>query len=349
MKKLLNTLYVTTPDSYLSKDGTNVVVSSSNQELFRIPIQNIEAICTFGYQGASPGVMKLCVDNKVELSFFTPSSKFIARIQGSVNGNVYLRRHQYGWHDKDPQSLHLSQLSVFAKIYNSRVVLRRYVRDYSDKRDCDLSEKAAEKLLFQMNKVSKTKSPDELRGIEGEAAAIYFDAFPQLILNDNGFFIFNGRNRRPPQDPVNAMLSFGYAMLAAQCSSALEGVGLDPGIGFMHTLRSGRNSLALDLVEEFRAYLVDRFVLSLINSRQFSHNDFLIHNAPDDPIKYPILMTDAGRKKFLQAWQSRKKTEITHPFLNEKIPLGLLPHVQAMLLARYLRGDLDDYPVFFSK
>lgn len=349
MKKLLNTLYVTTPNSYLSKDGTNVVVSSDGKEIFRIPVQNIEAICTFGYQGASPGVMKLCVDNKVGLSFFTPNSQFIARIQGRVSGNVILRKTQCGWYEDKQRSLHLSRLSIAAKIYNSRVVLRRFVRDYSDKKDCSHVEFASEQLKRQISKAQTAVTIDALRGIEGEAAAIYFSVLSHLILNGDAAFKFDGRSKRPPTDAVNAMLSFGYSLLSAQCASALEGVGLDPAIGFMHSLRPGRNSLALDLIEELRAYVVDRFVISLINNRQVSASDFLIHNSEGDENPYPVLLTDNGRKKFLSAWQARKKTEITHPFLNEKIQLGLIPHVQSMLLARYLRGDIDDYPVFLSK
>lgn len=349
MKKLLNTLYVTTPNSYLSKDGTNVVVSAEGKEIFRIPIQNIESICTFGYQGASPGLMKLCVDSNVGLSFFTPNSQFIARIQGRMNGNVLLRHKQYGWNSDSPFALHLSKLCISAKILNSRVVLRRFVRDYSEKRDCACVIRAAELLKRQIVKIQQSESVDQLRGIEGEGAAIYFDVFHNLILNPDSIFRFSSRNKRPPKDAVNSMLSFGYSLLTANCASALEGVGFDSAIGFMHALRPGRCSLALDLIEELRAFMVDRFVISLINNRQISASDFISHTVPTAAAQFPVIMTDNGRKKFLTAWQSRKKEEITHPFLNEKIQIGLIPHVQAMLLARYLRGDIDDYPVFFSK
>lgn len=349
MKKLLNTLYVTTPDSYLSKDGTNVVVSSKNIELFRIPIQNIESICAFGYQGASPGVMKLCVDNKVGLSFFTPNSQFIARIQGKVNGNVFLRQKQYEWCENQAESLYLSKLVISSKIYNSRSVLQRFVRDYPEHKACQEVSDASAKLKVRMIMANKVDSIEELRGLEGDAAAIYFGVFSNLILNQDSIFAFDKRNRRPPLDAVNAMLSFGYSLLTSQCASAIEGVGLDPSVGFMHSLRPGRNSLALDMVEEFRAYLVDRFVISLINNRQFGMSDFKIHNSISDETSLPVLLTDDGRNKFLSAWQSRKKKEIIHPFLKERVPIGLLPHVQAMLLARYLRRDIDGYPVFLSK
>lgn len=349
MKKLLNTLYVTTPDSYLSKDGTNIVVSSKNIELFRIPIQNIESICTFGYQGASPGAMKLCVDNKVGLSFFTPNSQFIARIQGKINGNVLLRHRQYGWCGNQAETLYLSKLVISSKIYNSRNVLRRFVRDYPEHKACNVVSDAAAKLRSRMIMSNNAESVEELRGLEGDAAAIYFGVFSNLILNPDSIFEFNKRNRRPPLDAVNAMLSFGYSLLTAQCASALEGVGLDPAVGFMHSLRPGRNSLALDMMEEFRAYLVDRFVISLINNRQIGMSDFKFHNSTTDETALPVLLTDDGRKKFLSAWQLRKKKEIIHPFLEERIPIGLIPHVQAMLLARYLRNDIDSYPVFLSK
>lgn len=346
MKRILNTLYVTTPDAYLSKDGTNIVVSVKGQEIFRIPAQNIEAICTFGYQGASPGVMKLCADKKIGLSFFTPQGRFIARVQGPVCGNVLLRTRQYSRFQLQDVSLHLSSIAVTGKIYNSRVLLRRFIRDYPDRNGAPYVEQCAEKLRRCYRLAQTADSIETLRGIEGEAASVYFSAFPNLILNNDRCFIFAGRNKRPPTDIVNAMLSFGYSLLAADCASALESVGLDPAVGFMHTLRPGRNSLALDLMEELRAYIVDRLVLSMINMRQVSSSDFLVH---DDDCRISVEFTDKGRKAFLTAWQNKKKTEIVHPFLNEKISLGLLPYVQAMLLARYLRQDLDDYPVFIAK
>ena len=205
-------------------------------------------------------------------------------------------------------------------------------------------------LLHRLSlKTGKNPELDILRGLEGEAAAAYFTVFPNLILNPDPYFHFNGRHRRPPTDPVNAMLSFGYSLLANDCASALEGVGLDPAAGFMHSLRPGRNSLALDLMEEMRGYIVDRLVISLINNRQISPTDFKIHTNPLDTTQTSVVFTEAGLKKFLSAWQTKKKTEFTHPFLNEKIKIGLLPHAQAMLLARNLRGDLDDYPVFLAK
>lgn len=349
MKKLLNTLYVTTPESYLSKEGTNVVISTEGKEIFRIPINNLESINTFGYQGASPGAIRLCTENGVALNFFSPLGKFVARCQGPINGNVLLRKRQYEILDDPVEKRRLASRFIFGKIFNSRVVLRRFVRDYPTNKFAKKIEETAESLRRVLQKTNLIPELDILRGLEGEAASGYFSVFPYLILNQNTTFQFNGRNRRPPTDPVNAMLSFGYSLLANDCASALEGVGLDPAVGFMHTLRPGRNSLALDLMEEMRCYIVDRLILSLVNNRQISTSDFKMHSDPCANSSTSVVFTEGGMKKFLSAWQAKKKTEFTHPFLNEKIKIGLLPHVQAMLLARNLRGDIDDYPVFLAK
>lgn len=346
MKRLLNTLYVTTEDAYLSKDGTNVVVSVKGQERFRIPIQNVESICTFGYQGASPGLMKLCTEHGVDLNFFNATGAFIARIQGPVNGNVLLRTKQYAIAKDANDSLKYATRFISAKIFNSRVTLRRFVRDHGQSPGVDVVSACADILSSKVYATKSVKDLNELRGIEGDAAALYFKALPYLIINQSKEFVFDGRNRRPPRDAVNAMLSFGYALLANDCASALEGVGLDPAVGFLHALRPGRQSLALDLMEEFRSYIVDRLVISLVNNRQIRLSDFIIHSSKGD---FPVMMNDDGRKKFLTVWQNRKKDEITHPFLGEKTCLGLLPHIQAMLLARHMRGDLDDYPPFLVK
>lgn len=349
MKKLLNTLYVTTPESYLSKDGLNVVVSIDGKEKFRIPISNLDSINTFCYAGASPGVMQLCASNNVALNFFSPRGKFIARMQGPTNGNVLLRVRQCALLNSETEKQRLASRFIYGKLFNSRVVLRRFVRDYPSHAAIAQVEASAEMLRHLALKASGAPEINSLRGLEGEGAAAYFDAFPHLILNTEPKFAFNGRNRRPPKDPVNAMLSFGYSLLAVDCASALEGVGLDPAIGAMHALRPGRQSLALDLMEEMRAYVVDRLVISMVNTRQINPADFKIHTDPADPNQTSVIFTEDGQKKFLSAWQAKKKSEFTHPFLNEKIMIGLLPHVQAMLLARSLRGDIDDYPVFLAK
>lgn len=346
MKRLLNTLYITTPEAYLSKDGTNVVVSQKGVELFRIPIQNLDSICTFGYHGASPGVINLCSENGVALTFFTSNGRYIARIQSKSCGNVLLRMQQYTYAQDSSKALQYAIRFISAKIFNSRVTLRRFIRDHNKNNGIDIVSDCAEKLKHKLNATKYAKTLDELRGIEGDAAAIYFNAFPYLILNTSKEFSFTNRNRRPPRDAVNAMLSFGYSILTAECTAALEGVGLDPAVGFLHSIRPGRNSLALDLIEEFRSYIVDRLVISMINTRQIVPTDFIIHSNNGD---MPVELTDNGRKKFLSAWQTRKKEIITHPFLNEKICIGLLPHAQALLFARYLRGDIDDYPPFIVK
>lgn len=346
MKHLLNTLYVTKPEAYISKDGTNVVVSEKGVEVFRIPAQNIESICTFGYQGVSPGLMRLCADNGISLSFFTPHGKFIARIQGPVNGNVLLRNSQYKiFQDKNATS-HLASLTIAAKIHNTRSVLHRFTRDYPNGKGIEKIEESITTLKRYRNLVRDESCEEKIRGYEGLAASSYFNVFPYLILNNDNHFKFNGRNSHPSTDIVNSMLSFGYMLLANECTSALESVGLDPAVGFMHKLRPGRNSLALDIMEEFRAYMVDRHVVSLINKKQVSHNDFQIHESGSQT---SVRFTDNGLKTFLASWQTRKRTEIIHPFLREKIQIGLLPYIQALLLSRYLRNDLDDYPVFLFK
>ena len=340
MRKLFNTLYVTTPESYLSKDGMNVVISVNQQEVFRIPIINIEAIVTFGYMGASPGLMKLCTDSGVSLTFLSPNGRFVSRVQGQTKGNVLLRKAQYRLADDQTWSLHLAQLMVAGKIQNYRNVLRRYLRDYGENPEVLT---AANTLDIQKRDALRAKDRAELMGIEGLAANHYFAAFPNLILQQKADFPFNGRNRRPPKDAVNAMLSLAYTLVANDTAAALETVGLDPYVGFFHTLRPGRTSLALDVMEELRAYLGDRFVLSLINRRQVAADDFMYQGEKG------VVMTDKGRRIFLTAWQNRKRELIVHPYLNEKMPVGLLPYVQAMLLARYVRNDIDDYPVFLFK
>lgn len=340
MRKLLNTLYITTPESYLSKDGENVVVSVNQQEVFRISVLNIEAIVTFGYMGASPGLMKLCADRGIGLTFLSPHGRFISRIQGQVRGNVLLRKAQYALSDDESVSTELAKICIAGKIQNYRSILRRYERDYGQNADI---EAAVAEMDRAKRHVLCATTKEQVRGLEGDAAGCYFSVFPQLIINQKEDFSFDGRNRRPPKDAVNAMLSLAYTLLANDVASALETVGLDPYVGFLHTMRPGRASLALDLVEELRAYLGDRFVLSLINRKQISASDFLYQG------ERGVVLTDNGRKTFLTAWQTRKKEMVTHPFLQEKIPIGLIPYAQAMLMARCIRGDLDTYPVFLIK
>ena len=337
MKKLLNVLYVTTPESYLSKDGQNVVVSVEKEEKFRIPVINIEGIVTFGYLGASPGLMKLCADNGVSLTFLSPNGRFIGRMQGPTRGNVLLRKEQYRIADDEGRSLHFARLFIAGKIQNYRTTLQRFIRDNGEN---DGVEAAVNSMEHSKKWALKATSASQLIGIEGDAANAYFGVFPELILHQKEDFAFHGRNRHPPKDKVNAMLSFVYTLLANETAAALETVGLDPYVGFLHTLRPGRTSLALDLMEEMRAYLGDRLVLSLINRKQMTAKDFVVQGAEG------IVMSDEGRKTLLSAWQKRKKETIVHPYLEEKMELGLLPYAQAMLLAKAIRNDIDDYPVF---
>ena len=340
MRKLLNTLYVTTPEAYLSKDGLNVVVSIKQQEVFRIPSINIEGIVTFGYMGASPGLMQLCSESGISLTFLSPNGRFVSRVQGATHGNVLLRKAQYALSDDDEWSLHIAKLTIAAKIQNYRNILRRYIRDYGNCQEVDSAVK-----VLDANKRYALNAEDtkQLMGFEGIASNTYFEVLPFLILNQKESFPFNGRNRRPPKDAVNAMLSLAYTLIANDCAAALETVGLDPYVGYLHALRPGRTSLALDMMEEFRAYLGDRFVLSLINKRQISPKDFLYQGDNG------VVLTDKGRKTFITSWQNRKRETIIHPYLNEKVEIGLLPYVQAMMLARYIRKDIDDYPVFLVR
>ncbi|MCC8118621.1 MAG: type I-C CRISPR-associated endonuclease Cas1c [Bacteroidales bacterium] len=340
MRKLLNTLYITIPDAYISKDGLNVVISVKQEELLRVPIHNIESIICFSYMGVSPGVMKLCADSNVSLTFLSPTGRYIGRFHGPQKGNVLLRKRQYECFQNEDFSLKLSRLIIASKIHNYRAVLMRHLHNYGDNLNVDA---IVNHLKLSKERSLITNSKDQLRGIEGDAANAYFSVLKYLILNQNQFFYFNGRNKRPPRDGVNVLLSFIYTMIANEIVGALECVGLDPYLGFFHTIRPGRASLALDIMEEFRAYLGDRFVLSLINRLQIQPSDF-IRQTEDS-----MVLTDAGRKTLLGAWQNRKREEITHPYLGEKVPIGLLPFVQAQLLARYLRSDIDNYPVFLIK
>jgi len=340
MRKLLNTLYITTPEAYLSKDGLNVVISVNKDEMFRIPIMNVESIVTFGYMGASPGLMKLCMDNNVSLVFMTPQGRFIGRIQGATQGNVLLRKKQYSLSEDEDVALHLAKLFITGKVFNTRGILQRYIRDNGADEEV---EDVIKQLDWQKKRILLAENMDILRGEEGHAANTYFEVFNHLILHQKDDFPFNGRSRRPPKDEVNAMLSFVYTLIANDVAAALESVGLDPYVGFMHTLRPGRTSLALDMMEELRAYLGDRLVLSMINRKQVTKKDFIRQSDES------FVMTDNCRKELITTWQKRKKETIEHPYLKEKIPIGLLPYTQALLLARFLREDLDDYPVFLMK
>lgn len=343
MKSLLNTLYITSPERYLSLDGENVVVSENHREIARFPLHNLEGIMAFGAAGASPALMEKCVLEKRELVFFSRSGKFMARVEGEINGNVLLRREQFRISDDPQRSLAISRNMIAAKLYNCRWTLERTLRDHALRIDTDLFSQKSAYLKRASEDALTAADSGSLRGIEGEAASVYFSVFNDMILQQNEDFCFTVRSRRPPLDRVNAMLSFAYSLCTSMCCSALESVGLDPYVGFLHTDRPGRRSLALDLLEEFRAPLCDRFVLTCINKKIITKESFI--NQEDGA----VLLTDDGRREFLRNWQLRKDDEITHPFLKEKVQWGLVPYVQALLLARYMRGDLDEYPPFLWK
>lgn len=343
MKKLLNTLYVTSENSYLSLDGENIVVFEDKKEVGRLPLHNLEGIVSFGYRGTSPALMGACADRNISLCYVTPQGKFLARVTGKIKGNVILRQQQYESSRDKEISLSIAKNCITGKIYNARWVLERAVRDHSLQINTDQVKTASVHLKQSLEHIRNSQSKEQLRGYEGEAASIYFGVFNELILQQKKDFVFCGRNKRPPLDNINAMLSFVYTLLTNQIASALECVGLDPYIGYLHTERPGRVSLALDLIEELRAPLADRFVLSLINKKVITRKNFKTKE------NGAVIMDDEARKRLLTEWQNRKKETITHPFLKEKIEWGMVPYVQAMLLARYLRGDLDGYPVFLWK
>lgn len=343
MKKLLNTLYITSEDSYLALDGENIVVFNKESEIGRVPLHNLEGIVTFGYRGTSPALMGACAERNVSLCYLTPQGKFLARVVGKVKGNVLLRKQQYESCTDENRSMEIARNCITGKVYNARWVLERATRDHSMQVDVDRVKKASSQLKDSLDHIRNCQSKDELRGFEGEAAKVYFGVFDELILQQKKDFIFRGRNKRPPIDNVNALLSFVYTLLTNMIVSALETAGLDPYMGYLHTEKPGRVSLALDLIEELRPILADRFVLSLINKKIISKKDF------SKKENGAVLLTDDARKRIITEWQNKKKEVLTHPYLKEKVEWGIVPYVQAMLLARYLRGDLDGYPPLLWK
>lgn len=343
MKKLLNTLYITNSDYYLSLDGQNIVVNEKNSEVGRVPLHNLESIVTFGYTGVSPALMGECAKNSISLSFLSYGGKFLAGIHGPIKGNVILRKEQYIISEDISRSIDIAKNFITGKIYNAKWVIERAIRDYSLRLDTEKLKQKSQYLSNSIKMIDKVNGLDELRGIEGEAASVYFSVFDDLILQQKNEFVFKTRNKRPPLDYVNAMLSFSYTLLTSMCVSGLETVGLDPYVGFMHRDRPGRVSLALDLMEEFRAVYADRFVLTMINKKILHESDFIKKENGS------VIMTDDARKEFLKHWQNKKQEVIEHPFLDEKVEWGMVPYVQAMLLARYIRNDLDEYPPFLWK
>lgn len=339
MRKLLNTLFVTTPDAYLRKEGDTVNVMVEQQSLLRLPVIALEGIVCVGQVSMSPALMAFCAERGIGVSFLTENGRFLARVHGPVNGNVLLRREQYRRADNLAQSAEIARSVLLAKVANSRTCLLRAARENPSE---SLSD-AANQLSQSLQALESAGTLDSLRGLEGEAAKNYFGVFDKLILQQKEDFFFHSRSRRPPLDNTNALLSFIYVLLAHDVESALESVGLDPAVGFLHRDRPGRAGLALDLMEELRPVLADRLALTLINRRQVDGSGFGASESGG------ISMDDKTRKEVLVAWQNRKREEIMHPFLEEKIPIGLIPYAQALLLARYLRGDLDAYPSYFWK
>jgi CRISP-associated protein Cas1 len=341
MKALANVLYITSPEAYLSLDGENVVIKKDEHTSTRLPLHNLENIVCFNYLGVSPALMGACAERNVGLCFLSPYGRFQARVTGKVRGNVLLRKKQYQVSENEAERVPVAASFLLGKVANCRRVIERARRDHAMLVDGEALGRVSAALKETLGQIRQCPTAADLMGLEGSAAKAYFGVFAQMILQQREDFPFKERSRRPPLDPMNTMLSFLYTLLANEVASALEVVGLDPYVGFLHRDRPGRPSLALDLMEELRPVFADRLALSLVNRKQVNGRGFVAKESGG------ILMDDDTRKVVLTAWQERKKDEIVHPYLKEKIPFGLIPHIQAMLLARYLRGDLDAYPPFF--
>lgn len=343
MKHLLNTLFVTTQGAHISKDGESLVVLSEGVERLRVPIHHLGGVVCFGSVHLTPFALSHCAQNGVAVSFLSEHGRFLARVVGPVSGNVLLRRSQYRLADDPMAAAGVARGCIIGKIANARTVLQRAIRDHSDKGDVERLESVVRRLGRLLDSLRLGHSLEELRGMEGDASRAYFEVFDALVTAQKSEFTFHERSRRPPLDNINALLSFVYTLVMHDCIGALEAVGLDPQVGFLHRDRPGRSSLALDLMEEFRPFFADRLVLSLINLRQVQAQGFRKTESG------AVEMNDDTRKTVLVAYQRRKQEEIRHPFLEESIAIGLLPYVQALLLARHLRGDLDGYPPFLLK
>lgn len=346
MRRMLNTVYVTSEDAWLRKDGANLVVEVEGVERGRAPLHMLDGVVSFARPGGSPALMAACAEAGVAISYLEPNGRFLARVEGPRSGNVLLRRAQYRCADDVARQVPIVRGIVAAKAANQRTVLLRALRDHGETMPAEarFAVAAAEERLGHIaRRTLAIGEVETLRGLEGEAAATYFAVFDHLIRVREAGFRFTGRSRRPPLDRVNALLSFFYAMLGHDCRSALEAHGLDPQVGFLHADRPGRAGLALDLMEELRPVLADRLALSLINRGQVRPDDFIVEEAGG------VRLTDTARKAVLVAWQERKRQELRHPFLGEGTPLGLVAHIQAQLLSRHLRGELDGYPGFIWK
>lgn len=343
MRKLLNTLYVTSTDIYLALEGETVAVYQDKDKKGQFPLHTLESIVTFSYKGVSPALMGACVRRDINLCFMSPNGRFLARACGESRGNVLLRKEQYRRSDDENASCEIARSCILGKVYNSRWCLERTIRDHAMRVNVEALHDISAKLKNSFGAIRAADNMDTLRGLEGEAAQKYFSVLDELIINQKESFYFKERSRRPPKDAFNAVLSFAYTLLANDCAAALESVGLDSYVGFLHRDRPGRRSLALDLMEELRPVMGDRFVVTLVNNRIIRKEHFVFQESG------AVLLSDEGRKIFLQQYQNKKKEQLTHPYLNEKMCWGLIPYIQAMLLARFLRKDLDGYPPFLWK
>lgn len=343
MHQLLNTLYVMTENSYLHLDHETLKVSVEKENKLQVPLHHLGGVVCFGDVMISPALMRRCGEDGRSLVLLDRNGRFKARLEGPMSGNVLLRRAQHEWSSNADKSLGIATKIVAGKIQNSRQVLMRSAREATDTGDEEALRNGSAALADSLSRISRCDDIDRLRGFEGESARAYFNCFDRMVLEDRESFRFDGRSRRPPLDRMNALLSFLYSMLTNDCVAAAEGVGLDPQVGFLHVLRPGRPALALDLMEELRAVLADRLALTLVNRRQITAAHF------DDRPGGAVYLGEEGRKLVVVAYQTRKQEEILHPLLEQKVPLGLVPHIQARLLARVLRGDMEDYVPFLQR
>ena len=343
MKKHLNTLFVTSQGAYLAKEGETVVVRVEGATRLQVPVHTLGGIVCFGNVSISPYLMAFCSERDVSISFLSDRGRFLAKVQGPVSGNVLLRREQYRKADDRKFSAAIARSVLSAKIANSRTVLQRALRDHGDKIAAEDVKRSVLRLGHCLKDIEQTEDLETMRGLEGDAAKIYFGVFDHLIVAQKESFTFRDRNRRPPLDNVNCLLSLIYTLLMHDVRSALETVGIDPAVGFLHRDRPGRPGCALDLMEEFRPFIADRLTLSLINLKKVSASDFRKSEAG------AVTMSDDARKMLISSYQERKREEIIHPYTAEKMTIGLLYHLQALLLARHLRGELDGYPPFIWK
>ena len=333
-----NTLYVMTQGAYLHRDHLPVKVEIEKETRLSVPIHHLESVCVFGNIMVSPGVMQLCAEHGTAFTFMSETSRLIARVDAPQSGNVLLRREQFRKADKPEESLKIARWIIAGKLQNARGVLMRTARQVERQDDIAALDKAAERIAYIIRALERAASVDESRGYEGEGAKIYFGVFNNLMKQQREDFKITERNRRPPLDPTNALLSFSYALLLHDCVAALTAAGLDPNVGFLHSDRPGRPSLALDLMEEFRPMIADRHVLTLINRKEVDKGGFKKRDGG------AVEMSDAARKAVVSGYQQRKQEEVEHPLLEQKMTVGMLPFAQARLLARYIRGDIQEYP-----